>query len=147
MADRHTAEQRSRNMSMIRSTKTQPEWRVRRTAHGLGLRFRLYQAHLPGTPDLVFPRHRKVIFVHGCFWHQHSGCRYARLPSSRLDYWLPKLARNIERDTAARAKLQQGGWQVLEIWECETRDLEKLRLLIHDFFGRPCLGTDDRAAR
>lgn len=114
-------------MRRIRKTDTSPELAVRRLAHCLGYRFRLYRRDLPGTPDLVFPRLRKVIFVHGCFWHQHSGCRLARKPKSRLDYWLPKLARNVERDRVAERELQALGWSVLTIWECETKDIEVLR--------------------
>jgi DNA mismatch endonuclease (patch repair protein) len=100
---------------------------VRRLAHGLGLRFRLHRRDLPGTPDIVFPRRRTVVLVHGCFWHQHEGCRLARQPKSRLDYWLPKLARNKARDRTAQEDLQALGWQVLVIWECETKAPEIVR--------------------
>ncbi|RWP73224.1 very short patch repair endonuclease [Mesorhizobium sp.] len=135
MADRHTQEQRSHNMRRIRSGGTGPELRVRRIAHALGFRFRLHRKDLPGTPDLVFPRHRKAVFVHGCFWHQHPGCRYACLPATRQDYWLPKLARNAERDADVRNALETDGWQVLEIWECQTRDSELVRQLLWHFFN------------
>ncbi|TPN02786.1 DNA mismatch endonuclease Vsr [Mesorhizobium sp. B2-3-3] len=123
MADRHTPSQRSHNMSRIRSANTAPERTVRQIVHRLGFRFRLHQRHLPGTPDLVLSRHRKVIFVHGCFWHQHAGCRYARVPISSREYWIPKLAQNVQRDADAKRRLEEAGWQVLEIWECETRNL------------------------
>ncbi|RWO05236.1 MAG: DNA mismatch endonuclease Vsr [Mesorhizobium sp.] len=123
MADRHTLRQRSHNMSRIRSANTTPEWTVRRIMHRLGFRFRLHRRDLPGTPDLVLPKHRKVIFVHGCFWHQHAGCRFAKLLNSRQDYWLPKLTRNVQRDASAKRQLEEAGWQVFEIWECETRNL------------------------
>ena len=109
-------------MRRIRKTDTKPELLVRRLAHALGFRFRLHRRDLPGTPDLAFLRLRKVIFVHGCFWHQHAGCRLARLPKSRPEYWLPKLRRNKERDEEACANLGELGWEVLVVWECETAD-------------------------
>ena len=105
-------------MAGIRAKHTKPELRVRRVAHALGYRFRLYRRDLPGSPDLVFPRLRLALFVHGCFWHQHPGCRRAVLPASRPEYWLPKLARNQTRDAAARGALEAAGWQVAELWEC-----------------------------
>lgn len=112
---------------------TGPELVVRRLTHALGLRFRLHRRDLPGTPDLVLPRHRAAILVHGCFWHQHEGCRLARQPKSRLDYWLPKLARNVERDREAHAALEAAGWRCLTVWECETRDTEALRETLRRF--------------
>ena len=117
-----TAAKRSQHMRKIRKTDTKPELQVRRVAHRLGYRFRLHRRDLPGTPDLVFPRLRKAIFVNGCFWHQHTGCPLARLPKSRQEYWLPKLKRNQERDKAANSDLEQRGWSVEVIWECETND-------------------------
>ncbi|WP_018289975.1 very short patch repair endonuclease [Verrucomicrobium sp. 3C] len=105
MPDRLSPEERSAHMRRIRKVDTKPELVVRRLAHQLGYRFRLHRADLPGTPDLVFPRLRKAILVHGCFWHQHAGCRLARMPRSRLNYWLPKLKRNQWRDTQAMAAL------------------------------------------
>lgn len=134
MVDCHTPSQRSRNMRRIRSADTQPERIVRKIAHGLGLRFRLYRRDLPGTPDLVFPKHRSVVFVHGCFWHQHKGCRFAKLPRSRPEYWLPKLARNTERDAEARRLLEAANWRVLEIWECETRSTIATEAILRRFF-------------
>ena len=107
-------------MRRIRKTDTKPELAVRGVAHRLGYRFRLHRRDLPGTPDLVFPRLRKIILVHGCFWHQHQGCRLARAPKSRLDYWLPKLERNQRRDAAAEQALARLGWNVLVVWECQT---------------------------
>jgi DNA mismatch endonuclease (patch repair protein) len=121
MRDRLTPEQRSAQMRRIRKTNTRPEIAVRRVAHALGLRFRLHRRDLPGSPDLVFPRHRKLIFVHGCFWHQHEGCRLARKPVTRLDYWLPKLDRNMQRDRDVLEMLRAAGWQPIVIWECETK--------------------------
>jgi len=118
MADRHTPAQRSANMARIRSKDTTPEMRVRRSAHALGYRFRVHRRDLPGTPDLVFPKHRLALFVHGCFWHRHSGCPRAVLPAARREHWVPKLKRNQERDAVARARLEALGWQVAELWEC-----------------------------
>jgi DNA mismatch endonuclease, patch repair protein len=130
MATKPTREALSARMSRIRKTNTKPEMVVRRLVHGMGFRFRLHRRGLPGTPDLVFPTLRKVIFVHGCFWHQHS-CRLgAKQPSTNPDYWLPKLARNVERDHQARMALVKAGWKVLVIWECQTRLPDGLLALI-----------------
>lgn len=116
-----------RRMSLVRKTDTKPEMLVRRLAHSLGYRFRLHRRDLPGTPDITFPRFKKVIFVHGCFWHRHD-CRLgARLPATRPEYWLPKLARNVERDQIAEAELARLGWSVFVIWECETRNAAALQ--------------------
>jgi DNA mismatch endonuclease (patch repair protein) len=123
MADRLDAEQRSANMRAIRSKGMKPEMIVRQLVHSMGYRYRLHRKDLPGKPDLVFGPRRKVIFVHGCFWHQHGdpACKLAHAPKSRLDYWQPKLSRNQERDAAHQAELESRGWKVLTIWECETR--------------------------
>jgi DNA mismatch endonuclease, patch repair protein len=112
---------RSENMRRIRSRDTAPEIQVRKVAHRLGFRFRLHRRDLPGKPDLVFPGRKKIIFVHGCFWHKHS-CREGRVPSSNSSYWAPKLARNVERDTAVLQALDSLGWSTLVIWECELRN-------------------------
>jgi DNA mismatch endonuclease (patch repair protein) len=133
MPDRLSPEARSAHMRRIRKVDTKPELRVRRLAHRLGYRFRLHRRDLPGTPDLVFPRLRKAILVHGCFWHQHPGCRLACAPKSRLEYWEPKLRRNRERDQLARAELADRGWEVLVIWECETEHAELLAARIRAF--------------
>lgn len=124
MADRIDAETRSRNMSRIRSKGMKPEMIVRRAAHRLGYRFRLHRKDLPGTPDLVFPARRKVIFVHGCFWHQHSdpSCKAAHTPRSNDAYWGPKLRRNVARDVQATNALRDAGWGVLEMWECQLKN-------------------------
>ncbi len=110
-------------MANIRSKGMKPELIVRRLTHSMGYRYRLHRKDLPGKPDLVFPARRKVIFVHGCFWHQHAdpACKIARRPKSNLDYWLPKLQRNVERDAEHRDRLSALGWQVLVIWECEVK--------------------------
>lgn len=133
MKDFLTPAERSAQMRRIRKRDTKPELAVRRAIHALGFRFRLHRRDLPGTPDLALPRHRKVIQVHGCFWHQHEGCRLARQPKSRLDYWLPKLARNIERDLAMEAALEAAGWKCLTVWECQTQDAEKLEAILKQF--------------
>ncbi len=134
MADRLTPERRSANMARIRAKDTKPEMIVRRMVHRLGARYRLHRKDLPGKPDLVFGPRRKVIFVHGCFWHLHS-CRDGRIPASRRDYWEPKLTRNVERDAAACAALEAAGWQVLVIWECEIRDCQILEQRLRSFLG------------
>ncbi|OBQ66268.1 DNA mismatch endonuclease Vsr [Mesorhizobium loti] len=109
-------------MGLVRSKNSKPELAVRKLVHALGFRFRLHRRDLAGTPDLTFPGRRKVIFVHGCFWHRHSdpSCKLARLPRSRLDFWQPKLNANAERDRVNVGKLEADGWKVLVVWECEV---------------------------
>lgn len=133
--DRLTPAQRSLNMSRIRSLDTKPEIAVRRMVHAMGYRYRLYRRDLPGRPDLVFAGRRKIVFVHGCFWHQHrkSGCADARLPKSRLDYWLPKLERTAARDRAHLRALRRAGWRVLVIWECELAKPHRLAARLNQF--------------
>ena len=128
---------RSENMRRIRSANTKPELVVRSLVHRLGFRFRLHRRDLPGSPDLVFPSKRKVIFVHGCFWHQHRSCIDGRLPKTNTDYWLPKLANNKKRDKKNRSQLTELGWKYLEIWDCQTGDGKKLRQQLKSFLGRP----------
>ena len=122
MVDIVSKERRSKNMARIKSRDTGPELVVRRVAHRMGLRFRLYRKDLPGTPDLTFPRHRLAVFVHGCFWHRHSGCRFAYSPKSRVEFWTKKFKQNVTRDRRNQAALQNLGWRVVVIWECETRN-------------------------
>lgn len=127
-------EVRSRMMRSIRKTNTGPEKIVRHLMRELGARgYRLHGRDLPGRPDIVLRRRRQAIFVHGCFWHQHSGCRLAKRPAARPDYWLPKLARNQERDAASLVALRALGWQALIVWECELSDVETLRAKLEDF--------------
>ena len=128
MADTISKTRRSANMAAIRSRDTKPEIVVRRMAHGLGYRFRLHRKDLPGKPDLVFVSRRKIILVHGCFWHLHpkAECLDARVPKTNRGYWQPKLQRNVERDRRNRDELEQLGWKVLVVWECETKDLDGL---------------------
>ena len=116
---------------------TKPEIAGRQVLHAMGYRFRLHRRDLPGTPDIVFPGRRKVIQVHGCFWHQHEGCRNATLPATRQDYWLPKLARNRERDAENDARLVRLGWSILTVWECEVFDQAKIVRQLQDFLGKP----------
>lgn len=119
-------EQRSDNMRKIRSKGTEPELIVRRLVYAMGYRYRLHYGKLPGKPDMVFPGKRKVIFVHGCFWHQHEKCKSGRMPKSRLAYWVPKLEKNKNRDTSNQEKLREMGWDILVVWECELKDIEQI---------------------
>ena len=121
-------------MGRVRDKDTEPENRVRKIAHSLGYRFRLYAEELPGKPDLVFPRHRKVIFVHGCFWHGHSGCRKAKRPTTNREFWDQKLSSNIERDRRNVIALLEAGWNSLIIWECETGDRDLVEQMMRRFF-------------
>jgi len=120
VTDKLTPERRSDNMAKIRSTDTSPEMLVRRLVHRMGFRYRLHVGNLPGKPDLVFPRLNKIIEVRGCFWHQHGKCIDSHVPKSRLDYWGPKLKRNVQRDRVNQKTLRQMGWTILVIWECEV---------------------------
>lgn len=117
---------RSAMMSRIRGRDTQPELAVRRAAHRLGYRFRLHRRDLPGTPDLVFPGRRTVIFVHGCFWHRHEGCRFAYEPKTNVDFWREKFAANVSRDRRVCGELAGMGWRVVTLWECEIKDEDAL---------------------
>ncbi|HVH74366.1 MAG TPA: very short patch repair endonuclease [Stellaceae bacterium] len=129
------SKKRSAIMARIKGKNTTPELAVRHAAHKLGLRFRLHRRDLPGCPDLVFARYRLVLFVHGCFWHQHANCKRSNIPKSRLEYWSPKLARNIERDRKNTEELQRLGWKVGMIWECETEAPELLGGRISSLFA------------
>jgi DNA mismatch endonuclease (patch repair protein) len=134
VAVRHkkSPEERKKMMSAIRSRDTIPELTVRRAAHSMGYRYRLHRKGLPGTPDLVFPSRRKIVFVHGCFWHAH-GCKLSRLPKSNLGYWVPKLRRNCARDARNLKLLTAQGWKCLVIWECESRDTRILERRMEKF--------------
>lgn len=131
--DNLTPELRSRHMRGVRREHTKPEMIVRRIAHAMGYRFRLHRKDLPGSPDLVFPRLKKTIFVHGCFWHGHDGCRYATVPKTRTEWWLAKVAKNQERDALAIARLSELGWEAKVVWECETRKPAELPKRIGSF--------------
>lgn len=128
-----TKKQRSYCMSRIRKTDTVPEMAVRKIVHGLGCRYRLYKNDLPGCPDIVLPIHQKIIFVNGCWWHRHNCKLGRRSPKSRLGYWLPKLKANKERHKRNLRRLRNQGWNVLTIWECQTRNPDKLRKRLAKF--------------
>ncbi|WP_295946518.1 very short patch repair endonuclease [uncultured Xanthomonas sp.] len=125
--------QRSAQMARVRAKDTRPEWAVRRLTHGLGYRYRLHYGGLPGRPDLVFPGRGAIIFVHGCFWHRHPGCAFARLPKSRLDFWEPKLSANRRRDQRNERALRALGWRVMIVWECQIANKERLAARIRRF--------------
>lgn len=122
MTDTMSPDERSRRMSLVRSVDTKPEMAVRRLVHGMGYRYRLHCRDLPGKPDLVFRSRRAVVFVHGCFWHRHNGCPLARLPKSKIEFWAAKLEGNRKRDTRKIAELEEAGWRVFVVWECELKD-------------------------
>ena len=130
MTDRISPERRSWNMSRIGSRDTKPELVVRSVLHRMGYRFRLHRKGLPGTPDIVLPRHGTVIFVHGCFWHRHKGCSACYTPKTRTEFWENKFGDNVRRDRRNTKLLRQQGWRVLVVWECETESDNKLQKLI-----------------
>jgi DNA mismatch endonuclease, patch repair protein len=132
VVDPLSPERRSWLMGRVRQKNTKPEIVVRSLAHQLGYRFRPHRRDLPGRPDLVFPKLKKVIFVHGCFWHRH-GCSKATTPKSNLAYWQPKFAENVERDKRAIAELLSLGWEPMVVWECETRDIDALSQSLSTF--------------
>lgn len=126
MSDVFTRAKRSEVMSRIRGRDTEPERVVRSMLHKMGYRFRLHMARLPGKPDIVLPRYKTVILVHGCFWHRHNGCRFAYTPKSRKQFWLKKLESNVMRDRRVRMELAKLGWHVITVWECELRSSDQL---------------------
>ena len=135
MADTVSPEVRSRIMARVKSKGMKPEMQVRRLLHSLGYRYRLHRSDLPGRPDLVFPSRRKVVFVNGCFWHRHEGCSKVRIPATNRDYWLAKLERNYARDARNVAALEEKGWAVLTVWECQLRDLPAATERLVAFLG------------
>ena len=137
MVDSLTSERRSWNMSRIRGRNTGPELRLRSLLHRAGFRFRLHAKQLPGSPDIVLPKYRTVVFVHGCFWHRHPGCRNATMPSTRREFWREKFDGNVSRDLRNQAALVAAGWTVLTIWECELKaDAEGIvRRLVDELRG------------
>ena len=116
------SEQRSRNMSAIKSKNTKPEIAVRKLLHSMGYRFRLHRKDLPGSPDIVLPKYKTVIFVHGCFWHRHQNCKYASTPKTRQEFWEAKFRDNINRDKLNQENLSSKGWKIIIVWECEIKD-------------------------
>ncbi|MDZ7317233.1 MAG: very short patch repair endonuclease [candidate division KSB1 bacterium] len=138
MTDSLTPERRRWNMSRVRSGDTKPEFLLRSLLHRAGVRFRLHRHDLPGKPDLVLPRHRLAIFVHGCFWHRHPGCRRASTPSSNRERWLAKFAKNQQRDAQVREALEAAGWRVHVVWECELmRSPQSVAETILDLVAAP----------
>lgn len=135
MVDRLSPDARSRNMARIAGKNTSPEMAARVLLHRMGYRYRLHVRGLPGSPDIAFTRRRKAIFIHGCFWHRHDGCRYANRPKTRTEYWDRKFDRNVARDARNLAALRGEGWAALVVWECETKAPERLGSRLCDFLG------------
>jgi DNA mismatch endonuclease, patch repair protein len=135
--DTLTKEHRSWNMSRIKSRDTNPEKTVRSLLHNLNYRFRIHRKDLPGKPDIVLPRYKTVIFVHGCFWHRHRNCKYAYTPKSRVDFWQQKFEENQQRDRRAKHQLQKLGWRVVTVWECETKQIQTLSRRIKRLLPEP----------
>lgn len=133
LADTLSPKERSERMSRIRDKDSKPEMRLRRLVHSLGFRYRLHVKKLPGKPDLVFPARHAVIFMHGCFWHRHEECKLARLPKSKLGFWITKLEANRQRDLIHQRQLSDLGWRVLVIWECELNDTEHVSQIVKKF--------------
>jgi DNA mismatch endonuclease (patch repair protein) len=127
---------RSLIMAAVHSKNTKPELVVRKLVFGMGYRYRLHSAKLPGKPDLVFPGRHKVIFVHGCFWHRHKGCRYATSPKTRVDFWEAKFDANVARDKRTNRELKELGWSVLTVWQCQLKEPEKLARKLDDFLSK-----------
>lgn len=130
------SEERSRTMRAVPRTDTAPEMMVRRALHALGLRFRLYRRDLPGSPDIVLPRHRAVIFVHGCFWHRHLGCRRASMPKTRESLWRAKFDRTVQRDARVDQELRSRGWKVHVVWECECSSVDVVSARLSSIFRK-----------
>lgn len=135
MADRWTKDTRSRLMSRVKNKNTRPELLVRSLLHRIGYRFRLHRRDLPGSPDIVLPKHRKAIFVHGCFWHGHD-CPKGKRPKTNREFWDAKLDLNIDRDRQNLEDLKRNGWEALTVWECELKDLEVAQIKLHRFMMR-----------
>lgn len=134
--DTLTPEQRSERMARVRSKNTRPELIVRSVLHRLGYRFRLQRSDLPGSPDVVLPRHRCALFVHGCFWHGHAECAAGRLPKSNIDFWAKKIRSNQDRDDRVAADLRQLGWRTVVVWECEVKNLDELGHRLNEVIER-----------
>lgn len=129
MSDVHSKEVRSYNMSKIKGKDTKPEILVRKFLFGKGLRYKLHDKKLPGKPDLVFPKYKKIIFIHGCFWHGHESCKYFVIPKTRTEWWLNKINRNKEKDMESIQKLKNEGWKVYVVWECDLKNSKKEEIL------------------
>ncbi|MEP9380316.1 very short patch repair endonuclease [Aquabacter sp. CN5-332] len=133
--DRISQERRSQNMSRIRGRNTKPELLVRKAAHGLGYRFRLHHKSLPGSPDLVFPKRKIALFVHGCFWHRHDNCKYCYQPKSNVEFWVRKFQTNVTRDERVRKELEALGWRTAVIWQCQTGEPDSLAGTLKGILG------------
>lgn len=133
--DSVSPEKRSWVMTQVKGRNTRPEKAVRSLLHRMGYRFRLHRADLPGKPDIVLPKYHIAIFVHGCFWHRHAGCKRATMPVTNIYYWNRKFERNVARDMQNKAALECGGWSVLIVWECELKDLTALQIRLLDYFN------------
>ncbi|MBR0695145.1 very short patch repair endonuclease [Bradyrhizobium lablabi] len=136
MVDTRTKEQRSRIMKSVSTRDTGPELLVRRLLHRLGYRYRLHRKDLPGRPDIVFPGRKRVIFIHGCFWHGHE-CSKGKLPKSRTEYWTAKIKANQDRDTKVIGLLEKDGWKTLTVWQCELKHLDEIERVLRGFLGPP----------
>jgi DNA mismatch endonuclease (patch repair protein) len=134
--DKISSEQRSRNMAQVKGKDTKPEKLVRTILHGMGYRFRLHNKLLPGKPDIVLPKYKAVVFVNGCFWHGHEGCKRATMPATRLEFWQNKIAGNRGRDSRNLAALENLGYHCLVVWQCELKDLELLKQRLSDFLDK-----------
>lgn len=135
MTDRISAEARSRLMSKVKNRNTTPELTVRRALHRMGYRFRLHRKDLPGHPDIILPKHKKVIFVHGCFWHGHN-CPRGKRPATNQEFWNKKIDRNIERDIQAQAALAAIGWDILVLWDCQVKKAALLQTILSEFMNK-----------
>ena len=130
------SKERSRNMAAIKSKNTNPEIKVRKLLHSLGYRFRLHKKELPGSPDIVLKKYKTVVFVHGCFWHRHKECKYATNPKTREEFWNKKFLSNIERDIKVRERIKAAGWKSIVVWECELKDIQKLKKRLIPLFDK-----------
>ena len=130
------SKERSKNMAAIKSKNTNPEIKVRKLLHSLGYRFRLHKKELPGSPDIVLKKYKTVIFVHGCFWHRHKECKYATNPKTREEFWNKKFLSNIERDIKVRERIKAAGWKSIVVWECELKDIQKLKKRLIPLFDK-----------
>ena len=130
------SKERSKNMAAIKSKNTNPEIKVRKLLHSLGYRFRLHKKELPGSPDIVLKKYKTVVFVHGCFWHRHKECKYATNPKTREEFWNKKFLSNIERDIKVRERIKAAGWKSVVVWECELKDIQKLKKRLIPLFDK-----------
>jgi len=147
VTDRISRAERSALMAKVHGKDTGPELFVRRTAHALGYRFRIHRADLPGCPDIVFPSRKKVIFIHGCFWHRHLGCKRASIPRTRQEYWQNKFASNVARDKQNETALRKAGWKILVLWECGLGKKEALNRELRTFLDPPAVGRSAPQSR